>query len=81
MSWWLGVTDYLLQLVMLCPHLQYNEIVTLGNLNWDWLKPASDAFKTEFNALNLTQLKNCPKRPNPRFAEKLLLIDLVLTNF
>lgn len=60
--------------------LNYNEVVIVGDFNWDWLKPISDDFKGYCYEMNLTQLLNAPTRPNLKYMEKSTLIDLVLTN-
>jgi len=57
-----------------------NDTIVVGDLNWDWLRPISDAFKEQCDILNLTQLINTPTRPNPKCPEKSSLIDLILTN-
>lgn len=60
--------------------LNYNEIVLLGDLNWNWLLPMSDHFKSFCNSFNLFQIVNSPTRPNLKHPEKSSLIDLILTN-
>ena len=60
-------------LVKSLSQLQYNEIVVVGDLNWDWLTPVSDAFKAQCDSLNLThnnQIKTKLKMSS--------LIDLIL---
>ena len=52
----------------------------IGDLNWDWLMPVSDAFKALCDSLHLTQIKTSPTRPNPKCPEKSSLIYLLLTN-
>lgn len=64
----------------LLSRLNYNELVLTGDLNWDWLKPVSDDFKSFCDLNNLTQLVNSPTRPNLKSPEKSTLIDLILTN-
>uniref|UniRef100_A0A3P9IXQ6 Reverse transcriptase domain-containing protein n=1 Tax=Oryzias latipes TaxID=8090 RepID=A0A3P9IXQ6_ORYLA len=67
-------------LMELLSSLKYNEVVIIGDLNWNWLQPVSDDFKSYCDCLNLFQLVNDPTRPNPKFPEKSSLIDLILTN-
>lgn len=62
-------------LVKLLSQLKYNEIVLVGDLNWDWLTPAIDLLKAQCDSLNLTQLINSPTRPNPKCLQKSTLID------
>ncbi len=66
--------------VNLLSQLHYNEIVVVGDLNWDWLMPVSDALKAQCDSLSLTQTINSLTRPNPRCPEKSSLINLVFTN-
>ena len=60
--------------------LNFNEIVVIGDLNWDWLQPVSDDFKGYCDSLNLFQIVDSPTRPNLKCPEKSSLIDLILTN-
>lgn len=48
------VADILLTLSQLLSQHQYSEIILTGDLNWDWLKPASDSFKDLCSELNVT---------------------------
>lgn len=75
-----AAADTLLTLSQLLSQLQYSEIVLAGDMNWDWLKPASDGMKGLCSEFNLTQLIASPTRPNPKHPEKSTLIDLLLTN-
>lgn len=60
--------------------LDFNEILLTGDLNWDWLSPISDSFKSTCDSFNLTQLIDSPTRPNLKSPEKSSLLDLFLTN-
>jgi len=62
----------------LLSRLNYSELVC--DLNWDWLKPVSDDFKSLCDSINFTQLVNSLTRPNLKSPEKSTLIDLILTN-
>lgn len=66
--------------MQLLSSLNYSEIVIVGDLNWNWLLPASDDVKTYCNSLNLFQIVGSPTRPNLKSPEKSSLIDLILTN-
>jgi len=52
----------------------------MSDLNWDWLSGTSDCFKELCDFLNLAQLINAPKRPNPKVQHKSTLLDLIITN-
>lgn len=67
-------------LIQLLSRLDYSEIILAGDLNWDWLKPCSDEFKSFCDSVNFTQLINSPTRLNLKCHEKSTLIDLILTN-
>lgn len=60
--------------------VKYNELVFMGDLNWDWLAPVSDPFKCFCDSAHLTQIIESPTRPNPKHPEKSTLLDLFLTN-
>ena len=60
--------------------IKYNELVLMGDLNWDWLTPASDSFKCFCDSALLTQIIDSPTRPNNKHPEKSTLLDLILTN-
>lgn len=60
--------------------LNYSELVLAGDLNWDWMKPVSDDFKSFCDFNNFTQLVNLPTRPNLTSPEKSTMIDIILTN-
>ena len=75
-----ALNDALQSLMHLLSRLNYSEIVLAGDLNWDWLKPVSDDFKSFCDSVNFTQLINSPTRPNLKCPEKSTLIDLILTN-
>ncbi len=60
--------------------LDFNEIIIIGDLNFDWLTPVSDGFKSLCDSYNLTQLVNGSTRPNDKFPDKSSLLDLFLTN-
>lgn len=72
--------EALQSLKQLLSRLNYRELVLAGDLNWDWLKPVSDDFKSFCDLNNFTQLVNSPTRPNPKSPENSTLIDLILTN-
>lgn len=72
--------EALQSLTHLLSSLKYSEIVLVGDLNWDWLKPVSDEFKLFCDSVNLTQLVKSPTRPNMKCIEKSTLLDLILTN-
>ena len=40
--------------------LKFNEIVLIGDLNWNWLLPASDDFKAFCDLFNLFQIVDSP---------------------
>lgn len=58
--------------------LKYNELVIIGDLNWNWLQHVSDDLKSYCDSLNPFQIVNAPIRHNPKFPEKSSLIDLIL---
>ncbi len=60
--------------------MKYTELALMGDLNWDWLTPASDLIKSFCDLANLTQIIDSPTRPNPKHPEKSTLLDLFLTN-
>uniref|UniRef100_A0A3P9K1B3 Reverse transcriptase domain-containing protein n=1 Tax=Oryzias latipes TaxID=8090 RepID=A0A3P9K1B3_ORYLA len=72
--------DALPSLKHLLAKINYSELVLAGDLNWDWLNPVSDEFKSFCDSINLTQLVNLPTRPNLKCLDKSTLIDLILTN-
>ena len=57
-----------------------NDIVLLGDLNWDWMSPNSDQFKAFCDSVNLTQLIDSPTRLNHKNPSKSTLLDIILTN-
>jgi hypothetical protein len=61
-------------------NVKHNELVFIGDLNWDWLSPVSDPFKCFCDDAHLTQMIESATRPNPKHPEKSSLIDLFLTN-
>jgi len=75
-----AVKDALPSLMQLLSDLNFNEIVVIGDLNWNWLHPVADDFKAYCDSLNLFQLVDSPTRPNLKCPEKSSLIDLILTN-
>lgn len=75
-----AIAETLTSLTKLLTDLNYTEIILTGDLNWDWLKCSSDAFKDTCVSLSLTQLIEGPTRPNLKFENKSSLIDLFLTN-
>lgn len=60
--------------------VKFNDLVILGDLNWDWLTPASDSFKCFCDSAFLTQIIDSPTRINNKHPEKSTLLDLILTN-
>lgn len=52
----------------------------MDDLNWNWLQPVLNDFKTCCDSLNLFQIVDSPTRPNIKCPEKSSLIDLILTN-
>ena len=74
-----AVSGALPTLMQLLSGLNFNEIVVIGDLNWNWLQPVSDDFKAYCDSLNLFQIVDSPTRPNLKCLEKSPLIDLILT--
>lgn len=61
-------------------NLNDSEVILMGDLNWEWLSPASENIKDLFVSLNLTQLIDTPTRLNPRDHSKSTLLDVIFTN-
>lgn len=72
--------EALSSLTKLLSKRNYNELLVLGDLNWDWLTSASDDLKELCLSLNLTQIVNSATRPNKKNPGNSSLIDLILTN-
>lgn len=61
-------------------NLSDSELILLGDLNWDWLSPSSNALKDICDVVHLTQLIQSPTRLNPKRMDKSTLLDIILTN-
>ena len=75
-----AIAEALTSLTQLLVDLNYNEIILIGDLNWDWLNSKSDTFKDVCVSSNRTQLIENFTHPNLKFPDKSSLIDLFLTN-
>lgn len=52
------------------------ELLLLGDLNLDWLMPASDRLKDIYIELNLAQLITEPTQPNFEYPENSTILDI-----
>ncbi|KAF1394512.1 hypothetical protein PFLUV_G00001090 [Perca fluviatilis] len=75
-----AVSSALPSLMQLLSDFNSKELVAFGDLNWNWLQPASDDFRAYCDSLNLFQIVDSPTRPNFKNPEKSSLIDVILTN-
>ena len=60
--------------------INYTKLVLLGDLNLEWLTPASDLIKCFCDSANLTQIIDSPTGPNSKHPEMSTPLELFLTN-
>ncbi len=75
-----AISDSLVLLQQQLSTINFNELLLVGDFNWDWLSTASNNFKSFCDTFHLTQLIDSPTRLNTKCSEKSTLLDLFLTN-
>ena len=61
-----ALKDTLLSLSDCLSIINYNDLLLMGDLNWDWLTPASDSFTCFCDSALLAQIIDSPTRQNPK---------------
>lgn len=68
-------------LVQLLSELNLNEIILVGDFNWDWLSSVSVDFKAHCLFLSLTQFIQSPTHLNPKSPDNSSLIDPLFNQY